>query len=289
LKFVRTDSALHLNLGGREVLRYQLKRPASGGPSVESGCYIHPLTTPSGTVVTDVAPADHRHHRGVFLGWVEMHGRKDADFWGWGEPAPTRNRRIANRTLEAPPPVLGFPRFRAVNEWLADGQTLAREDLRVVVILRDGATILDIAVQIAAESELTLARWGFGGFAMRTRKDGEVIPVGPQGVIRRAPPRHTEPESNWPDVQWYGLHLKLRDGKQATVAVVSRQENPPTTWHVVPAIGLINPSITAKGPIQITRDKPLVLRYRVMAFDGAPNLEALNRLGDSWYRGVQQA
>src|SRR5688500_8889791 len=68
---------------GQSIAQYQLQRPADTKLSVESACYFHPVTTPKGVVVTEVGPSDHPHHRGIFLAWVEMHGRHDADFWGW--------------------------------------------------------------------------------------------------------------------------------------------------------------------------------------------------------------
>ena len=79
------------------IVTYWYERPEDSKLPVESGCYFHPLHTPKGVVVTDVAPPDHPHHRGVFLGWVEMHGKKDADFWGWGEHAPVKGRQIVNK------------------------------------------------------------------------------------------------------------------------------------------------------------------------------------------------
>ncbi len=267
-------------------MRYQLSRPGLGGPQVESGCYFHPVTTPAGVVVTQVAPEDHRHHRGIFVGWVEMHGAADADFWGWGEHAPTRGRRIVNESLETPLPALGYARFRALNAWMVGGQKLVTEDLRVGTALREGATVMDFTVQYSVTAELTLARWAFGGFAVRLRNDGGAVPIGPAGEVKREPPKHTEPASNWPAEPWYGLHLKLPDGKQATVAVAGRDKNPATTWHVVPGIGLINPCITAPAAVTLTPNRPLLLRYRVMAFDGPPRPEVIHRLADGWYRGV---
>ena len=88
------DAVVVKNSAGKTILRYQLDRPADSKLSVESGCYFHPITTPNGTVITEVAPSDHLHHRGAFLAWVEMHGKKDADFWGWGEHAPKKHRKI---------------------------------------------------------------------------------------------------------------------------------------------------------------------------------------------------
>src|SRR5213593_4357001 len=91
------DAVVVRDFQGAEVARYQL-RPVQGSKlAVDSACYFHPARTPSGIVVTEVAPPDHLHHRGIFLAWVEMHGKKDADFWGWGEHAPKTNRVIINR------------------------------------------------------------------------------------------------------------------------------------------------------------------------------------------------
>lgn len=287
LAFSRTPEALQLNLGPRPVLRYQVLRPSLGGPAVESGCYLHPVHTPAGVAVTEVAPEDHRHHRGIFCGWVEMHGPADADFWGWGEHAPTKGRRIVNETLEAEPPAMGYGRFRAINRWTAGEVTVLREDFRVGAGVRDGATVLDFTVGYQVEREVQLARWAFGGFAVRVRKEGQAVAWGPEGEVKRTPPQHTDPASNWPAAPWYALHLRLPEGKEATVVVVGRHNNPETTWHVVPGIGLINPSITAPAAVTLVPGKTLALRYRVMVFDGAPKLAAIQPMAESWYKGGQ--
>ncbi len=95
------------------VVTYQLRGKANEKLSVESACYFHPFTTPSGITVTEVAPDDHRHHRGIFLAFVEMHGPADADFWGWGEHAPKENRVIVNRKHRSNGSIV------AENEWRA--------------------------------------------------------------------------------------------------------------------------------------------------------------------------
>lgn len=111
----------------KTILSYQLERSPNSKltvETVESGCYFHPVATPKGIIITDEAPSDHPHHRGIFLAWVEMHGRKDADFWGWGEHAPTKQRRIVNRGVSDLQGGIGQARFRARNEWSAEGETL---------------------------------------------------------------------------------------------------------------------------------------------------------------------
>ena len=58
----RADGAVAVSSGDKEVLRYQIDRPAAGKLPVESACCFHPQRTPGGTVVTEVAPIDHPHH-----------------------------------------------------------------------------------------------------------------------------------------------------------------------------------------------------------------------------------
>src|SRR2546422_9879576 len=94
MTFGKSDDVIYVKSGTRQILGYQLRKPAESKLAVESACYFHPLATPSGAVLTDVAPADHKHHRGIFLAWFDMHGKKDADFWGWGQFAPVKDRVI---------------------------------------------------------------------------------------------------------------------------------------------------------------------------------------------------
>ena len=90
----QSSSTLTFRKGDARVVTYNIKPPVNSGLPVESGDYFHPFTTPAGEVLTDFAPTDHKHHRGVFLACVEMHGEKDADFWGWGEHAPIKDRGL---------------------------------------------------------------------------------------------------------------------------------------------------------------------------------------------------
>ena len=104
---------------GRVGFTYLTKKPAGSNLKANSACCFHPLNTPSGERITDLAPGDHVHHRGVFLAWHAMEFRwkadfsklgplgpthgfdiNRADFWGWGQFAPTDQRVITNQRLQ---------------------------------------------------------------------------------------------------------------------------------------------------------------------------------------------
>ena len=291
----RKGDAVVVTAGDREVLRYQLKKPADVKLPVDSGCYFHPVSTPSGVVVTDVAPPDHPHHRGIFLAWVEMHGKVDADFWGWGEHAPIKGRQIVNRDLtqitsdarSGPGATTASARFAVRNDWVADGEPVIHEDLRVAVSQAPDAkaNVIDVAYTLTPTADLTLTRWAFSGFCVRTRGPADapqLTAYGPQGEVTLPNPSHVKPESDWPAAPWYDYTLKLKDGKTAGVAVIDHPKNPPSLWHNQRDVRMLNPCIVAPGKVVLKANEPLVLRYRVVAHDGPVAKEALDRLAREW-------
>ena len=282
LRVEKTAEAVTIHSEKAPVLRYVLKQPPDAGLPVESACYFHPLTSPGGVGLTEVAPGDHKHHRGVFLAWVEMHGGGvDADFWGWGESAPIARRKIVNRDVVALVAESTAGGFTARNEWRTDDTVMLHEELRSEVSERDGIHVLDLTYTFNAPAELTLSRWAFSGFCVRTRKEG-VVAWDPSGKVSLPAPQHTKPESNWPDRPWYAFTLKGADNRAAGVAVMSHPANSPTLWHNAVGLGMLNPCVVAPAALKVTPGKPLVLRYRVVTFDGDLPTEKLDKHAREW-------
>jgi len=115
---------------GRTVFRYMTKKPAETNLTANSVCCLYPVFTPKGERVVDFAPGDHRHHRGVFLAWHAMTaGQKRADFWGWGNFAPTEGRVIKNRSVKLAEADADHATLEVRNDWLADGEVVIEEQL----------------------------------------------------------------------------------------------------------------------------------------------------------------
>lgn len=275
--------AVVVSAGDQEALRYHLVKPHGSSLTVDSGCFFHPLTTPKGVPLTDLAPEDHPHHRGVFFGFVEMHGAADADFWGWGEKAPKEKRAIRNVKIENRRELGPSAHFTARNEWDADGTVLLDEELRAAFFQPDASMrMLTLIVTLTPKADIALPQWAFSGFCVRTRKDGELEAHGPDGKVDRADPGHLKPESDWPDAPWYAYALKLPDGARAGVAVMSHPSNPRTLWYNNRAARMLNPCITAPGPLALKAGTPLKLGYRVVVFDGELPRDALSGLAREW-------
>jgi hypothetical protein len=284
LNITRNADAIVIKDSKAVVSQYQLKPPVGSKLSVESGCYFHPVTTPNGVVVTEVAPSDHPHHRGIFLAWVEMHGKADADFWGWGEHAPKKDRRIVNRDISDVLSKGDRASFTAKNEWLAESDVVIAEQLQSSVRREAPANILDLTYTITAGDDVTLSRWAFSGFCVRVRKDGKLQAEGPDGPVMLANPKHTEPASDWPAARWYGYTLTLADGTVVGAAVLDHPKNPPSLWHNHRDVRMLNPCIVAPAAVTLKAGVPLVLRYAVVVYDGSTPRPLLEKLAKEWAR-----
>jgi hypothetical protein len=267
----------------KPVLKYWRQKPTDTKLAAESGCFFHPLCTPDGVAVTDLAPADHPHHRGVFLAFVEMRGAKlDADFWGWGVHAPVEGRKIENidkaiAELDAKAVTTTFD-----NAWKVGDEVFLDERLSARTQTLSEANVLDLEYRLTPREDIRLPRWAFSGFCVRLRKDGKIVYTSPNGVVDRPALNHLKPELDWPAEAWYDATVTLADGKQVGVAVVDHPKNPPCLWHNEKNIHMINPCIVAPGEVKLTAGKPLVLSYRLVVHDGPAPVELVEKLAKEY-------
>ncbi len=170
----------------------------------------------------------------------------------------------------------------AANDWTAEGTLLIDENLRATVKIDNSANILDLVYTLTPLSDITLSRWAFSGFCLRVRKDAELVLHSPRGLVTLPNPRHLKPETDWPDAPWYACSLKMKDGTVFGAAVINHPRNPPTLWHNHRDVRMINPCIVAPAEVHLQKQNPLVLRYRVVTFDGPVPAGLLNDAAAEW-------
>lgn len=283
----RSDEAILLKSPeGKPILRYvHGKLPADEpAPSVEGTCFAHPIYTPAGDLVTDLAPKDHPHHRGVFCAWVEVQGEDNGDWWGWGAKAPKEGRLILNREARVTDEGEKSVTLRLVNSWRAGETTVVRERLTLTAAREGAANVVDFDYKFmtGGRKDVTLGQNPFGGFCYRARPRGELTVSGPGGAIDRPDSVFDKKETDWPASRWYDLSYKQADGTVSGVAVMDHPSNPLSPWHVVRGIHMLNPCIVAEEAYNLAFGEPLYLRYRLVAHDGPPDTQALNDLFDAF-------
>jgi hypothetical protein len=274
---------------GRVVFEYLTKKPEGVPLTAPSAACFHPVNTPSGVRVTNIAPDDHRHHRGIFFGWhdAEFHTPEPvkADFWGWGSLAPREGRVVQNRSVKLVSADDKQAKIAIDNEWLVDGKKMGDETDSATVSERDGVYVLDLEYRIAPQYEYVAHRNAFGGFDVQCRKDGEGFYSSLYGKLNWPEPEYQHPERNLPDLPWYDLTINLKQEKKTVgAAVINHPGNGLTTWHLIDGLWMLNPVVIAQGPVTIRPGSPLTLRYRVVVHDGPVPTWVIQRLSED-YRG----
>ena len=137
--------------------------------------FIHPLWSPTGSVLTNIHPGDHYHHIGIWMPWTKTKFEgKETDFWNLGAGQGTvRFNRLLSMTGG---PI--FAGFQVEHDHVAlktdaGEKTVLKEvwDVRVYNIggPEKGYWLWDFASaqRCVAESPLLLEKYRYGGFGFR--------------------------------------------------------------------------------------------------------------------------
>jgi len=205
-----------------------------------------------------------------------------ADFWGWGEFAPTQGRIIESRKIDLVKSDADQAELEIQNDWIIKGRTMMTEVTLATVREQNGAYIIDLDYQLKPTADLMLDHTAFGGFCVRARNDGDSYYATAKGKVELPDPHYSVPELNWPAEKWYDYTIKLNNGKIIGVGVIDHPDNPPATWHNPRYVWMVNPCIVAAEPLKVSKGKTLNLRYRLVVHDGPTPVELLKKLSSRW-------
>jgi hypothetical protein len=295
----QTDAGMQLKTpDGRTVFEYMTKKPAGSALTAPSTACFHPVYTPGGQRITNIAPSDHPHHRGIWLGWqdAEFHEPEDlekmganhparalritrADFWGWGVYAPRDGRVIVTKEVKLIAADAKHAELEIHNDWNVDGRKMLDESDDAVVTEREGVYVIDLTYYLTPIADYVLKQSGFGGFALQARKDGPSFYSTPAGKMTGPDPHYAYPDSDRPDAPWWDFSITPQEsGKLIGATVINSPRNPPTWWHNTTFLWMLNPAITSMNGYTIPANTTMTLRYRVVTHDGAPPTVLLDKL-----------
>jgi hypothetical protein len=250
--------------GKIEVLTYRFGNQLEKGidPRQTRSCYIHPLYSLDGKILTEDFPRDHFHHHGVFWTWPIVKTRgQDTQTW---HPANLRQYfiRWLKREVEKDIATLSVE-----NAWKLDGQEIVAKEivtLHIHPVAGDGRAIdFDLRIE-AIRGPLTLQgtpdqNKGYGGFSLRGAPMFKGRPVSTdRGEFKGEPNNVT--------LRWADLSTE-----EMGVAIFVSPDHPgfPTSWILRNSYaGFLNVSWPGLEPVVLQPSQPISLRYRMYVHRG---------------------
>ena len=274
--------------GDTRVLFYQAERKALPDGQAARSNYFHPLYDLDGTVVTEDFPPDHIHHRGIFWAWhqVRINGTTVQDQWGnrdsfWTVQdvrtnSDARSASLALRVTWESPRFTGDQGQRRpfVEERSLTRVHRAEGTIRKIDFHQQLTALVD-GVEIGGSDDAK----GYGGFSFRIVMPPDIRFTGKQGVI--APIENAVGASPWMDVSGtFGT-----SGKSGlTVLTHPSTTGFPQPWILRARGSMQNAVYPGRQPVAIQRDRPVILRYRLVLHRGELGTPQIERLQAEYAR-----
>lgn len=276
--FEQGEQGVELLENGQAVFFYQ-KVPKEISEGYICNNYLHPLYSLNGDTLTEEAPADHPHHRGIFWSWHQhyIHGQRIGDGWimeGISKEVVALKTTAENHTASLEMRVLwSSPKHESGEAYLEEQTTIT------VHPLKEGIRKIDFAISLKGlVTGVSLGgsddEKGYGGFCTRIKMPDDLVftstdgPVTPETLQITAGP--------WMDFSGtYGI-----EGEQYGLAILCHPETPnyPAPWILRQKSSMQNIVYPGRDPVVIPADRPVKLKYRLVLHPGDANALDLDKL-----------
>jgi hypothetical protein len=283
ISIVETDQGFVVTEGQTQVMSYQRRHKSLNGKYARAN-YIHPLYGLDGEILTEDFPPDHLHHRGVFWAWHQawVGGKKLGDSWAaenffWD----IRDAKIL--TPDSRSRALQVEVYWNSPLW-TDAAGKQKPFVRETTIIRvhraqDDIRKVDFQISLLAlEDGVRIGgsedEKGYGGFATRVPLPDGLAFIGADGPVE---PENLSVEGG----PWMDFSGPLGpDGKISGITILCHKSLPgyPQRWILRRKGSAQNPVFPGREPVLLSREKPLVLRYRLIVHRGDVHHVNLDKL-----------
>ena len=289
----KNDGRIAILIDDREVLQYQGKKtplPKGYDPSLQRGGYIHPVYTPTGVLVTDDYPHNHKHHHGIWAPWTktEFEGRHP-DFWNMAEKTGTIEH-VEHGGEWSGAYAAGFTAKHRFIDLTANPPKAALDETWEVMVHAAPfgsvtANVIDLKLtqSCASDSPLILPKYHYGGLGFRGSRlwDGS-----PEKCRFLTSEGKTRADGNETTGRWCHVGGAANEAGDALagVAILCHPDNfrfpQPMRLHPTEPFFCFAPS--QGGDWRIEPGKPYVARYRFVVADGPPDKAEIERLWNDY-------
>lgn len=272
IEMQKSDDGVLFTDGTKKVAFYQKEAPESNRNKGHSN-YFHPVYLPDGTVVTEDAPEDHIHHRGIYWAWhqILMNGKQLGDQW------VLENFTHDVKDVDFSGLADGSGVFKTMVEWKSpaykNGEKAFLEERTTVNFhpQKKNYRIIQFEIQLKALVEnLQLGGSddvkGYGGFSVRMKLPGDV-----NFSSARTP---VEPTNEAIEAE---NHINItgslaRDSGLGGVLIYSTNDfETANKWILRKQKSMQNAVWPGREPVAISTTEPTTLKYVVVLYTGRIN------------------
>lgn len=290
---VETENELKVIAGERSVLVYRKTPPPlpeGVDPVYRRSGFIHPVTTPSGAVLTASYPADHLHQDGIFSAWAKTtyDGHK-VDFWNlFGATGRVRHERVVSTNDDGS---VSFT-VQLIHEAMVPERVDVLRETWIVSLIEASHeyNCFDVDLKQVAMTDvpLQIEKYHYGGFAVRG-SDAWLIHEKESGNESQPNVKmlnsngSNRVDGNHQQANWVSLSGPTENGT-GTIVVMSRSSNfrapQPTRLHPTMPYFCFAPCV--EQPFIIDRQHDYHALYRIYTFDHEPDADWLMEKWQTW-------
>ncbi|MCH7558020.1 MAG: PmoA family protein [Planctomycetes bacterium] len=288
----QNNKVLRIEKDGTKVLSYNhaiVPAPAGQSELYNRSGFIHPLWSPTGSVMTGIHPKDHYHHLGIWMPWTKTKFEgKEVDFWNLkGGQGTVRFKRFLSTTSG---PVYGG--FQAEHEHVAlqtaSGEKVVLKEIWDVRVYNVGGRhggywLWDFVStqRCVADSALVLEKYRYGGFGFRGAaewKGEKAAYLTSEGKTRKD--GHAT-RARWCDT------AGVSDGKWKGVTHFSHPENfrhpePMRIWPGFEQEVFFNWAPVQLDDFELKPGKDHIFRYRMYVHEGKIDVERTEQVWNDY-------
>ena len=232
--------------------------------------FFHPVYLPDGTEITENAPEDHIHHRGIFWAWhqVKIGGEEIGDQW------ELKNFSYDVRSVEYVRLPQGMANFKTIVEWKSpnykEGKSAFVQERSTVSFYeqRKNYRIIQFKIELKAlVDQLELGGSddvkGYGGFSTRIKLPDDVTFSSKDGLV--------EPKNEAVEAGKY-INISGSMAKKSTkggVLIYSANDfDTANQWILRSKNSMQNAVWPGRNAVPISKVNPTVLKYVVVLYTG---------------------
>ncbi len=269
--FKGTMQGIELTENGKPVFFYQKEPRKSTTGDYICENYLHPLFTPGGDTLTELFPADHPYHTGIFWTWHQLYQGDHSLGDGWVMDGITKDVVSASTETDQSSATLKLDVLWRSKYLGTESDSSFMDEYTTIIVHKSGNGIRKIDFTIILKPlipDFSLGgsddAKGYGGLCARVKLPNDLTFTSTGGQV--IPQTLQITAGPWMD---FSGTFGQNSGKSG-LAILCHPGNPnyPAPWILRQVTSMQNVVYPGRERVSIPMAKPVILHYRLIAHDG---------------------